>query len=81
MDLSLILSQRYKDSQWILDGENYDGLTWLSDTTQPSKEELESQWNSVLSDIENEKTKKAAKKAELLNRLGLTEEEAKLLLG
>ena len=40
MDIALILSQRYEGAQWSLNGDNYSGLTWLSDSPKPTLEEL-----------------------------------------
>lgn len=47
MDISLILTKNYPDSLWALDGEEYAGLTWLSDTPKPTKAALEKQWADV----------------------------------
>ena len=81
IDYTIILTIKYPDSEWILNGNEYEGLTWLSDTTKPSKEELDSQWQSVIDEIQTEKTTKATQRQAVLDRLGLTEEEAALLLG
>ena len=80
MDLALILKTKYNDHTWTIDGNSYEGISWLSDTTKPSEEELLSHWDSVLAEVEAEAEAKAAEKAALLNRLGITAEEAKLLL-
>lgn len=80
MDLALILKKKYNNHIWTIDGNSYAGLKWLSDTTKPSEEELLSHWDSVLAEVEAEAQDKAAEKAALLNRLGITAEEAKLLL-
>ena len=79
MDLSLILSRRY-NAEWTLDGDDYEGLTWLSDSKKPTKSELTVQWESVQAEVEAEKAAKANKRIEILERLGITEAEAKLLL-
>ena len=47
VDYSQILSRKYKDSEWTLNGDDYAGLTWLSETSKPSKEELDSYWDEV----------------------------------
>lgn len=80
IDYVLILSRRFKDNQFILNGDDYDGLVWLSDKPKPTKKQLDDLWNEVLAEIAAEKTAKEAKRQELLDRLGITEEEAKLLL-
>jgi len=47
MDISLILSKNYPGAQWTLDGNDYAGLEWLSDTPKPTKAALEKQWPEV----------------------------------
>jgi hypothetical protein len=47
MDITLILTSRYPGSDWILAGEEYAGLTWLSDTPKPTEAELEVLWPAV----------------------------------
>ena len=47
MDIALILSKRYRDAEWTLNGDSYSGLTWLSDTPKPSLEDLEAEWAQV----------------------------------
>ena len=43
----MILTKRYAGSEWTLDGDNYSGLTWLSDTPKPTAEELQAEWAQV----------------------------------
>jgi hypothetical protein len=47
MDIALILETNYAGSEWTLDGEEYSGLVWLSDSTKPTKAALEKQWADV----------------------------------
>ena len=47
IDYSFILSKNYKNDQWALNGNDYSGLEWLSDTPKPSDKELKSQWAQV----------------------------------
>jgi len=47
MDIAKILSKRYPDAQWTLDGDSYSGLTWLSDGDAPTLAELEAVWAQV----------------------------------
>ena len=47
IDYSAVLVANYPDSIWTLDGEEYTGLTWLSDTPKPTQEELDAQWPAV----------------------------------
>lgn len=43
MNIPLILATNYPGEQWTLDGEEYSGLTWLSETSKPTKSALEKQ--------------------------------------
>jgi hypothetical protein len=80
IDYTQILIKKYPDSLWTLDGDNYDGLTWVSDTPKPSKATLDGLWEEVQDLITAEAEAKAQAKAALLERLGITADEAKLLL-
>jgi hypothetical protein len=80
IDYTLILTTKYPDSLWTLDGDNYAGLTWVSDTPKPSKATLDGLWDEVQDLITAEAEANATAKAALLDRLGITEDEAKLLL-
>jgi hypothetical protein len=47
MDIVQILGREYAGSEWTLSGEDYAGLTWLSETPKPSEAELEALWPTV----------------------------------
>jgi hypothetical protein len=48
MDIAQILSKRYPGSEWTLNGDSYNGLTWLSeDIAKPTAEELQAKWAQV----------------------------------
>jgi hypothetical protein len=47
MDLTLILSRKFEGAEWILDGDEYEGLSWLSDSAKPTQKELEALWPTV----------------------------------
>jgi hypothetical protein len=47
MDIPLILSLKYPDSEWKLAGDYYAGLTWLSKGEPPTESELEALWPEV----------------------------------
>ena len=47
MDVALILSDKYPDTQWTLDGDDYDGLEWLDDSPKPTKKAMEALWPEV----------------------------------
>jgi len=46
-DYAAVLTANYSDSQWTLEGEQYSGLTWLSNTPKPTQAELDAQWPQV----------------------------------
>lgn len=47
MNIALILSTNYPNEAWSLDGNEYAGLTWFSDSPKPTKAALEKQWPEV----------------------------------
>jgi hypothetical protein len=81
IDYAAVLAANYPGAQWTLNGDTYDGLTWLDDTPKPTQVELDSLWDSTVAMIEQEKLDKAAARQALLDRLGITEDEARMLLG
>ena len=81
IDYPAILTRHYAGSEWTLNGDEYSGLTWLSDTPKPTQEELDALWEPTLALIEQEKADKTAARQALLDRLGITEDEARMLLG
>ena len=80
MDITAILFTKYPDAQWNLNGDSYEGLEWLSDSKKPTKAELEKLWPVVQAELEAEKQAKINARAALLERLRITEEEARILL-
>jgi len=66
------------NAQFVLTG---DAIEWLDDTqTQPTQVEIDAAFKACEADeLEKAKTNAAAKSA-LLDKLGITEDEAKLLL-
>jgi len=80
IDYAAILSRRYEGKEWTLDGDDYTGLTWMSDTSKPSKATLDGFWESVQQDIAEEVTAKASAKASAIAKLGLTADEVAALL-
>jgi len=47
MDIAQILASKYAGAEWTLDGDDYTGLTWLSETPKPTKKALEALWAEV----------------------------------
>jgi len=66
------------DAKFAINGET---LIWLDDNqTEPSKSEIQAGWIAYQAKLEADKAEASAKREALLERLGITEEEAKLLL-
>lgn len=80
IDYTLVLIKKFPGKEWVMRGDNYSDLEWLSDTPKPTKKQLDDLWQKLAADEEAEAAAKAEAKAALLDRLGITEEEAKLLL-
>jgi len=84
INYDLILSTNYVGKQWSLDGNSYDGLTWLDESPKPTQAELDALWESTQAAVAaKQQAKIAAKEAALskLTALGLTADEVKALLG
>jgi len=81
IDYTKILEYKYPTAEWTLNGDDYEGLTWLSDTPKPSKSTLDGLWAEVQDLIIAKAEAKASQRQALLTRLGITEDEARLLLG
>ena len=84
MDIATILTKRYPGSEWTLNGDNYSGLTWLSDTPKPTLAEIEGHWEDVQTEIASEAQAKVDAKASAvakLQALGLTVEEVQVAFG
>ena len=47
IDYSAVLTANYSGAQWSLNGDTYDGLTWLDDSPQPTQAELDAAWPQV----------------------------------
>jgi hypothetical protein len=84
MDIAIILLTNYADSEWTLDGDNYSGLTWLSETPKPTKAKLESEWAGVQAKIAADAQARIDAKASAiakLQALGLTVQEVEVAFG
>lgn len=81
IDYAAILTRRYAGNEWTLNGDDYDGLVWLSDTAKPTKTKLDSLWAEVQQEIADETNAKLAARQTAFNKLGLTADEAAALFG
>lgn len=80
-DYAIVLTRRYSEKEWTTVGGDYTDVVWHSDTAKPSKATLDGLWESVQQETADEATAKASAREALLARLGITAEEAQLLLG
>ena len=84
MDIATILTKRYPGSEWTLDGDDYAGLTWLSDTPKPTEMALSKVWASVQAEVVAEAQAKADARLSTIDKLkalGLTVEEVQVAFG
>ncbi len=84
MDIAKILELNYTGSSWTLNGDSYEGLTWLSETPKPTEDELEELWVEVEAELEAKAQAKIDAKASAISKLqalGLTVEEVQVAFG
>ena len=84
IDYTLILTTNYVGKEWTLNGNSYDGLTWLSDNPKPTQSELDALWESTQSTVATQAQAAIDTKASALAKLtalGLSEDEVKALVG
>jgi hypothetical protein len=84
MDIAAILETKYQGSQWVLDGDSYEGLTWLSDTPKPSEKTLKDLWPEVQATLAAKAQSRIDAKASAiakLEALGLTVQEVEVAFG
>lgn len=80
MDIAQILSLKFPDNEWTLNGDKYSGLVWMSENPKPTEKQLQDLWPIVQKEILDAESNKVNAKNALLDRLGITAQEAKLLL-
>lgn len=84
IDLVACLLAFQPGAEWKIDNNDYSSLEWYSVTDKPTLEQLENCWLQVLESKQlklDELAQKAAARVDLLNRLGITAQEADLLVG
>lgn len=83
-DYTIVLTRRYADRKWTMNGDDYEQLIMLDGGDKPTKEALDDVWESVLEEIRAEKQAAIAAKESAkakLAALGLTEAEVNALIG
>lgn len=84
MDIPAILTKNYPTAEWTLNGDDYLGLTWLSETAKPTEKQLQDLWPAVEAELQAQKQAKIDAKASAiakLQSLGLTVQEVEVAFG
>jgi hypothetical protein len=63
MDIALILIRKFEGSLWSLSGDDYAGLTWLSQGKAPTEKQLEALWPEVQYEVAYEQVEQARAQA------------------
>jgi hypothetical protein len=83
-DYAAVLSENYPGSQWTLNGDDYEGLTWMSDSPKPSKADLDAAWPAVQQARADAKEAQEAARQSAIDKLaalGLTVDEITAAFG
>lgn len=83
-DYAAVLVANYPGSEWTLEGDTYDGLTWLSETPKPSQAELDAAWPTVQQARADAIAADAAAKQSAIDKLaalGLSVDEIRAAFG
>jgi len=78
--ISKALTNLVPDAEWVLSGDDYSELNWLSDGTPPTMAEIEAEIELLPIKEKNALLELQKNKEALLSKLGITAEEAILLL-
>jgi hypothetical protein len=84
MDIPAILESKYPGLRWELNGDTYEGLNWLDNSTKPTEEELQELWLEVQEELKAKAQAQIDAKASAiakLKALGLTIEEVGAAFG
>ena len=70
------------NAEWSFSNNDYSTINWIVlDGTAPTQAEIDATIEQIKADELTEAATKAAQRQALLERLGITEDEARLLLG
>jgi hypothetical protein len=76
-----VLTMLCPDVEWTIYGDDYESIIWHKGIVGITKEEFEAGFAQYDSWKAQQDAAKAAQRQALLDKLGITEEEARLLLG
>ena len=83
-DYVVVLNENYPKDEWVIRGNTYEGLTWLSDSPKPSQQELDDAWPAVQQARADAVAAKEAARQSAINKLaalGLTVDEISAAFG
>ena len=80
VDIIKALNSLVPGKEWTLTGDNYADLIWLSTGKAPTLAEIETEIANLVAKESAAKEAKEIEKTALLAKLGITADEAKLLL-
>lgn len=84
IDYAQVLIRRHAGLEWILNGNDYEGLVMLDDSQKPTKKMLDEAWPEVEAEIKAEQAARHAAETSArtkLKALGLTDAEVAALVG
>jgi hypothetical protein len=84
MDIASILTRKFEGAEWALNGDDYTGLTWLSEGEAPTEAQLTKLWPSVQAEIAAEAQAKVDARESAIGKLralGLTVDEVQAAFG
>jgi hypothetical protein len=83
-DYATVLTYRYSDRTWTLNGDDYAGLQMTDGGDKPSKKALDDAWSDVQAKIAAESAARVAARQSALAKLaalGLNDDEIAALVG
>lgn len=80
IDYARTLVHLAPNAKWSISGNDYSSLEWLSKDVKPTEEEIIAAWPAAKAAYEAKVATRATNKQAILDRLGLTQEEVRVLL-
>jgi len=83
-DIAFTLTHSHPGSEWTLNGDDYTGLTWLSDTPKPTEQEITDAYPLAVAALDAEQANKDAARVSAVAKLaalGLNEAEVLAIVG
>ena len=77
---SEVLSMLCPAGGWIIVGDDFDGITWVDDRPRCTKKEFEDGFKTVNAFMAQQESERNAQKQSILDKLGITAEEAAIVL-